>query len=226
MCVGVCVCVCARVCGRVAAVQCGVACAVVRCGVGVGGRVACWRSGVIMRRCVGEVRWVGACARLCGCDVSVGVCIGVLVWWCAGVVWRVGARVRCHAAVLCVGLRVVGVGGRVRGCVCVGACVWVEACVCVWVCVCVCVSAGVPVWVCVCVCVWACACGCVGACGAGCVWVWGRLGSTSGGIKQRYPVSSLSDDQIRGSIVVSISARHAEDPGSIPGRGILLSEQL
>ena len=26
----------------------------------------------------------------------------------------------------------------------------------------------------------------------------------------------------RGSIVVSISARHAEDPGSIPGRGILL----
>ena len=26
-------------------------------------------------------------------------------------------------------------------------------------------------------------------------------------------------DQIRGSIVVSISACHAEDPGSIPGRG-------
>ena len=25
--------------------------------------------------------------------------------------------------------------------------------------------------------------------------------------------------QFRGSIVVSISARHAEDPGSIPGRG-------
>ena len=25
--------------------------------------------------------------------------------------------------------------------------------------------------------------------------------------------------QIRGSIVVSISVRHAEDPGSIPGRG-------
>jgi hypothetical protein len=25
---------------------------------------------------------------------------------------------------------------------------------------------------------------------------------------------------IRGSIVVSISARHAEDPGSIPGRGV------
>ena len=28
--------------------------------------------------------------------------------------------------------------------------------------------------------------------------------------------------QIRGSIVVSISACHAEDPGSIPGRGVLL----
>ena len=27
-------------------------------------------------------------------------------------------------------------------------------------------------------------------------------------------------DQIRGSIVVSISACHAEDPGSIPGRGV------
>lgn len=27
--------------------------------------------------------------------------------------------------------------------------------------------------------------------------------------------------QIRGSIVVSISACHAEDPGSIPGRGVL-----
>ena len=26
--------------------------------------------------------------------------------------------------------------------------------------------------------------------------------------------------QIRGSIVVSIFARHAEDPGSIPGRGV------
>ena len=30
------------------------------------------------------------------------------------------------------------------------------------------------------------------------------------------------EQQIRGSIVVSISARHAEDPGSIPGRGILV----
>ena len=27
--------------------------------------------------------------------------------------------------------------------------------------------------------------------------------------------------QIRGSIVVSISACHAEDPGSIPGRGVV-----
>ena len=29
--------------------------------------------------------------------------------------------------------------------------------------------------------------------------------------------------QIRGSIVVSISACHAEDPGSIPGRGIKIT---
>ena len=29
-------------------------------------------------------------------------------------------------------------------------------------------------------------------------------------------------NQIRGSIVASISACHAEDPGSIPGRGVLL----
>ncbi len=28
---------------------------------------------------------------------------------------------------------------------------------------------------------------------------------------------------IRGSIVVSISACHAEDPGSIPGRGVLVT---
>ena len=28
-------------------------------------------------------------------------------------------------------------------------------------------------------------------------------------------------NQIRGSIVVSISACHAEDPGSIPGRGVV-----
>jgi hypothetical protein len=27
--------------------------------------------------------------------------------------------------------------------------------------------------------------------------------------------------EVRGSIVVSISARHAEDPGSIPGRGVV-----
>lgn len=30
-------------------------------------------------------------------------------------------------------------------------------------------------------------------------------------------------DIIRGSIVVSISACHAEDPGSIPGRGVIHS---
>ena len=29
------------------------------------------------------------------------------------------------------------------------------------------------------------------------------------------------EKQIRGSIVVSISACHAEDPGSIPGRGVV-----
>ena len=32
-------------------------------------------------------------------------------------------------------------------------------------------------------------------------------------------------DQIRGSIVVSISACHAEDPGSIPGRGVVLARR-
>ena len=32
-----------------------------------------------------------------------------------------------------------------------------------------------------------------------------------------------SSENIRGSIVVSISARHAEDPGSIPGRGAFLA---
>ena len=31
--------------------------------------------------------------------------------------------------------------------------------------------------------------------------------------------AALRLQQIRGSIVVSISACHAEDPGSIPGRG-------
>ena len=30
----------------------------------------------------------------------------------------------------------------------------------------------------------------------------------------------LAQNHLRGSIVVSISARHAEDPGSIPGRGV------
>ena len=33
----------------------------------------------------------------------------------------------------------------------------------------------------------------------------------------------LSSQQVRGSIVVSIPARHAGDPGSIPGRGAGLS---
>ena len=37
----------------------------------------------------------------------------------------------------------------------------------------------------------------------------------------RGPAEVLQEKQIRGSIVVSISARHAEDPGSIPGRGVL-----
>ena len=32
----------------------------------------------------------------------------------------------------------------------------------------------------------------------------------------------FSQNHLRGSIVVSISACHAEDPGSIPGRGDLL----
>ena len=35
----------------------------------------------------------------------------------------------------------------------------------------------------------------------------------------RYGIHSTSKRHIRGSIAVSISARHAEDPGSIPGRG-------
>ena len=33
-------------------------------------------------------------------------------------------------------------------------------------------------------------------------------------------IASMKQNQIRGSIVVSISARHAEDPGSVPGRGV------
>ena len=33
-------------------------------------------------------------------------------------------------------------------------------------------------------------------------------------------ILEATDLQIRGSIVVSISACHAEDPGSIPGRGV------
>ena len=39
-------------------------------------------------------------------------------------------------------------------------------------------------------------------------------------LKQQQPCLK-SDAHIRGSIVASISARHAEDPGSIPGRGDL-----
>ena len=43
---------------------------------------------------------------------------------------------------------------------------------------------------------------------------------------QKYPFGKLANDiirilwQVRVSIVVSISACHADDPGSIPGRGI------
>ena len=36
-----------------------------------------------------------------------------------------------------------------------------------------------------------------------------------------YKLKFVVDVQIRGSIVVSISACHADDPGSIPGRGVL-----
>ena len=36
---------------------------------------------------------------------------------------------------------------------------------------------------------------------------------------ERYE-TDVVDVQIRGSIVVSISACHADDPGSIPGRGV------
>ena len=35
-------------------------------------------------------------------------------------------------------------------------------------------------------------------------------------------IDDIDIDKIRDSIVVSISACHAEDPGSIPGRGISL----
>ena len=37
--------------------------------------------------------------------------------------------------------------------------------------------------------------------------------------ESRHRVTQIRG-QIRGSIVVSISACHAEDPGSIPGRGV------
>ena len=36
-----------------------------------------------------------------------------------------------------------------------------------------------------------------------------------------YDMVSASSHRVLGSIVVSISACHAEDPGSIPGRGVL-----
>ena len=36
----------------------------------------------------------------------------------------------------------------------------------------------------------------------------------------------FGDNKIRCSIVVSISACHAEDPGSIPGGGVLMSHML
>ena len=42
---------------------------------------------------------------------------------------------------------------------------------------------------------------------------------TSGGQSDLWRLTT--DEQLRDSIVVSISACHAEDPGSIPGRGIL-----
>ena len=41
-------------------------------------------------------------------------------------------------------------------------------------------------------------------------------------LNQLYNINVTFKRQIRGSIVVSISACHAEDPGSIPGRGVLL----
>ena len=37
---------------------------------------------------------------------------------------------------------------------------------------------------------------------------------------------ATAEVNIRGSIVVSISACHAEDPGSIPGRGVLLVKMV
>ena len=40
------------------------------------------------------------------------------------------------------------------------------------------------------------------------------------GIQIYLATDAIRSEQIRGSIVVSISACHAEDPGSIPGRGV------
>ena len=50
-----------------------------------------------------------------------------------------------------------------------------------------------------------------------------RLGVCTHGSPHRRRLAEFQDvacHQIRGSIVVSISACHAEDPGSIPGRGV------
>ena len=63
---------------------------------------------------------------------------------------------------------------------------------CVRMCVFVCVCVGLFDCVCMCLCV------CVSLC-----------------------VCCCSISTIRGSIMVSVPARHAEDPGSIPGRGVL-----
>ena len=45
---------------------------------------------------------------------------------------------------------------------------------------------------------------------------WAHAAAISSEIQTK---TGRSRQQVRGSIVVSISARHAEDPGSIPGRG-------
>ena len=47
-----------------------------------------------------------------------------------------------------------------------------------------------------------------------------------GDLKQTVNTTGRSREQVRGSIVVSISACHAEDPGSIPGRGVLLARNV
>ena len=54
-----------------------------------------------------------------------------------------------------------------------------------------------------------------------------RNASLAWGGHEKFTIMLLElffdDLQIRGSIVVSISACHAEDPGSIPGRGVFIS---